>query len=188
MDHILHQGDALYKSLGAMDCCLSVYDIPGLIEVNDIKYTVTKLSIHHGRICSYDNSNVLTNIHKSEVNKGNGFLFIFNSVTVSVIWNKAYFFLFDSHSRDASGNISENGTSVLLQFRSLTAIEKYVRSVYMKNNDYMQYDMQYIQFSQAANLANSQDNSRQLPSNVHFICTSIVNQNIARKRKYETFI
>ena len=124
----------------------------------------------------------MTNIHKSEVNKGNGFLFIFNSVTISVIWNKAYFFLFDSHSRDASGNISENGTSVLLQFRSLTAIEKYVRSVYMKNNDYMQYDMQYIQFSQAANLANSQDNSRQLPSDVHFICTSTVNQNIARKR------
>ena len=38
----------------------------------------------------------------------------------------------------------ENGTAVLLKFRSLLAIEKYLLEVYVKNIDSMLFDLQYI--------------------------------------------
>ena len=57
---------------------------------------------------------------------------------------KHTFFLFDSHSRDSNGLLCENGTVVLLKFRSLLALEKYLLEVYVKNGDTMLFDLQYI--------------------------------------------
>ena len=63
---------------------------------------------------------------------------------MSVIWNKAKSFLFDSQSRDSNGLPCENGISVLLKFCSLLAIEKYLLEVYVKNGSTMLFDLQYI--------------------------------------------
>ena len=138
--------------------------------MSDCQYSVTKLGLYQGNIRRYDNSTSLMNIHKSEENKGNGFLLIFNSVAIGVVWNKAHFFLFDSHSRDASGHISECGTSVLLQFRSLAATEKYIKSIYLNSVDYICYEMQYIQFSfSPSHLVTSHNISNTGSSDVHFV-------------------
>ena len=92
LDNILHKGDALYKSLGATGY-LSLDEIPDLINISGTKLTVKKLGLHYGILSNF-NSNSIVNIHKSEANKGNGFLIVFNGVTVSLLWNKAYLFLF----------------------------------------------------------------------------------------------
>ena len=73
----------------------------------------------------------------SDGNNGNGFLLFIDGFTLSVIWNKAHYSLVDSHSRVKNGQVSVDGSSVLLQSRSLIAIEKYVKKVYLtaKNLD-----------------------------------------------------
>ena len=48
-------------------------------------------------------------------NLGIGALLIINGYALGVIWGKNCFFLFDLHSGNSSGNICQNGTSVLLK-------------------------------------------------------------------------
>ena len=88
--------------------------------------------------------NFISNAHKNEENIGNGLILIFNGFSISVVWNKAHFFLFDPHSRASNGLICHNGTSVLLKFSSLLAIEKYLLHVYVKFGDTMLVDLQYV--------------------------------------------
>ena len=72
-------------------------------------------------------------------------LFLINSFTFSIIRGKSTFNVFDSHSRDFEGFTSPNGTSVLLQFRSVHAVEKYILDAYISNaNNIVQYEMQYV--------------------------------------------
>ena len=75
LNHILHQGDALYKSLGTAEY-LTVEDIPDLIEVRDCQYRIAKLGMYQGKMCRYDNSTSFMNIHKSEENKATGYSFV----------------------------------------------------------------------------------------------------------------
>ena len=46
-------------------------------------------------------------------NLANGVLLIINVYALGVIWGNSYFFLFDSHSKNSSGNICQNGTKML---------------------------------------------------------------------------
>ena len=40
---------------------------------------------------------------------------------------KNYFYLFDSHSKDDKGNISQNGTFILVKFETLDDLEDYIK-------------------------------------------------------------
>ena len=78
--------------------------------------------------------------------------------------------------------IIECGTTVLLQFRSLAATEKYIKSIYLNSDDYICYEMQYIQFSLTpSHLVTSHNISNTGSSDVHFVCTPI-DQKLTRKR------
>ena len=112
------------------------------MKINETELTVVKLANYHGRLNQVEH--FISNVHKSEVNTGTGLVLIFNGFSMSVIWNKAHFFLFDSHSRDSKVLPCENGTAVLLKFHSLLAIEKYLLEVYVKNGDTVLFDLQYI--------------------------------------------
>ena len=93
--------------------------------------------------------NLLRNSYESNINIGNGFLLLIDGFTLSVIWSNANSFLFDSHSRDKDGKICENGLSVLLKFRSLNAVEKYVKEIYFTSNNLnvLIYEIQYIRIN-----------------------------------------
>ena len=68
--------------------------------------------------------------------------------TVAVLWTKNFFFLFDSHSRNEDGTISnENlGTSILLKFSSLVSLEHYIYEIYFPfaNSGTLQYEVQFV--------------------------------------------
>ena len=51
---------------------------------------------------------------------------------LGLIGGTEFIYLFDSHSKDKSRNLSSSGTAVFLQLNLLHTMENYVRSVYYK--------------------------------------------------------
>ena len=94
---------------------------------------------YHGRLNQVEH--FISNVHKSEANTGNGRILLFNGFSMAVIWNKARFFYLILITETL---VCENDTVVLLKFRSLLALEKYLLEVYVKNSDNMLLDLQYI--------------------------------------------
>ena len=148
LDFILFEGDKLYKNVGATSF-LSADDLPQSVDVENNKITVEKLRFYQSDIMKYTTERFLTQSFNSEENNGDGFLLFIDGFTMSVIWNKAYFFLFDSHSRNIDGKISENGSSILLKFRSLNAAEKYIKEIYFSNKqlEQLRFEIQYIKIN-----------------------------------------
>ena len=63
------------------------------------------------------------------------------------MWNKASVFLFDSHSRNDQGFHDPDGKATLLEFRSMTSLNKFLKTFFIENVDVSaetQYDLQYI--------------------------------------------
>jgi len=69
-----------------------------------------------------DDSVLNTFYNSSDSDKGHGMLCIINGVSFAIIWENSVY-LFDLHSRDNHGNITENDTSVLLKFEALQNVE-----------------------------------------------------------------
>ena len=46
------------------------------------------------------------------------------------IWRKDYVYLFDSHSKDYEGNISQNGSAILMKFQTLDDLKDYIKLIY----------------------------------------------------------
>ena len=61
---------------------------------------------------------------------------------LGIIRGRQCFYLFDSHSKDGHGNISQNGTAVLLKFGSLNDLERYIKLIY---NNEVQHETLYFQ-------------------------------------------
>ena len=139
LDQILCQGDKLYKQLGTNDF-LTVDDLPQSINIENNNLIVTKLSYEEGKMCSRSR-----NIFNSSSNS-DGFLLFIDNYTLAVIWNKAHVFLLDSHSRDKDGKITDEGLSVLLQFRSFNALDKYIYEVYVMEKHFQKiyFTVQHI--------------------------------------------
>ena len=170
LNHILNEGDKLYKAKNTCNF-LSTDDLPKSIKLNEAEFNVVKLSNYHGRLSCFET--FISNVHKNEENTGNGLVLIFNGFSVSVIWNEAYYFLFDPHSRDSNGLMCENGTAVLLKFHSLLVIEKYLLEAYVNIGDIMLIDLQYVEL-----LCHDE---------VDFQCINSVKSVRAKKRKYDAF-
>ena len=60
---------------------------------------------------------------------GAGAPLIVNNYILDLIWRNDSIYLFDSHSKDKSDNLSSSGTLVL-KFVTLYSLKNYVRSVY----------------------------------------------------------
>ena len=77
--------------------------------------------------------------------QGNGAMLFVNGFTLGIIWNNNSFYLFDSHSRDSSGNPTIYGTSVLLKFNSISYIDEYIRKMYLEKQPISVYfQIQFI--------------------------------------------
>ena len=81
-------------------------------------------------------------------------------------------FLFDSHSRESNGLPCENGTAVLLKFRSLLAIEKYLLEVYVKKSDTMLFDLQYIKILNEIDFQHNDSVERVKPCKRKYMATN----------------
>ena len=141
LNYILNEGDQIYKNLGECDF-LTVDDLPESVDIKSDCVIVTKLRYIEGEISNA--KNIFESHDDSE-----GFLLFIDSYTLAVLWNKARVFLFDSHSKDAQGKASADGSSILLQFTSFIALNKYIREVYFaeKQVEKLYFAVQYIKIN-----------------------------------------
>ena len=75
-----------------------------------------------------------------------GALLIISSYVLGIIWGRNCFYLFDSHSKDGEGNISQNGTAVLLKFDTFSNLEECIKQIYYngQNNETLYFQIQFI--------------------------------------------
>ena len=82
-------------------------------------------------------------------------LVTFNDLSIALMAQNGEYFLFDSHARNAFGQTSEVGTSVLLHFESLSDLTTYFVKVYyghMFNISPVQFASQCVHTSEANNM------------------------------------
>ena len=143
LDYVLDRGDEVYKQLNKKGFLL-ILDLPSVVAVEEHPFHVNMIHNETGFL-SQNNTGFISASCNSLLDTGTGILFLINGFTFSIIWGKSTFNVFDSHSRDFEGFTSPNGTSVLLQFRSVHAVEKYILDAYISNaNNIVQYEMQYV--------------------------------------------
>ena len=101
---------------------IGVQDLPTKIEIYSHSIDIVLLENTTGEITSSIYMTSTGEIVGNCSNLGNGALLITNGYAIGVIWGKNYLFLFDSHTKNSSGNLCQNGTSVLLKFETLSKL------------------------------------------------------------------
>ena len=129
LDHKLFQGDVLYKSLNTIDL-LSADDLPRLVKIYEYEFDVTFLGLQTGQASLIPRDPFLR-MYVPGHNVDEFLLFI-SGFTIAVITKGPNFYLFDSHSRDYRGSSVPDGNSVLLRFKDLFEIEKYIQVAYLE--------------------------------------------------------
>ena len=113
---------------------LGVEDLPTKIEIYSHSIDIALLENRTGEINSSTYLTSIGDIMGNFSNFCNGALLIINTYALGVIWEKNCFFLFDSHSK--------NGTSVLLNFETLSELQEYVEDIYYVG---LKYETHYFQ-------------------------------------------
>ena len=88
----------------------------------------------------------MTDIVSTCSNHGQGALHIISGYVLGIIWGNNCFYLFDSHSKNGEGNISQNDTAVLLKFDTFSNLEEYVKQIHYNgdNNETLYLQIQFI--------------------------------------------
>ena len=145
LDNVLNNGDQLFKSLNKQTVC-SADELPNKIYIHGQCINVKKLCNEPGLLTTDITSSSLQECYSDCADTGNGAILFINGYTMSLIWSKLAFFLFDSHSRASNGCISPNGTSVLLKFKSLKDVQNYIIQTYLIDQGLqsLQYELQFV--------------------------------------------
>ena len=149
LDYILESGNDIFKNINIFRP-LSVDELPNTLTIGSQLISIEMLTYYSELLDKTD----IFEVHKSMTSDSNGLIFTTGGYSISLIWNKSKVFLFDSHSRDNNGLFICNGTSVLLEFKSLSEVEKYIKTEYSKhisNFNKTQYDLQYVRVDHGSN-------------------------------------
>ena len=151
MDHILENGDILYKSLNT-HTALNIDELPEYVNVENSSLRVTLLSQKSGTISMTARNDFLHESYEQTSNTGTGLIFFISGYTFAIIWSKQAFFLFDSHSRSTEGFTVSDGYSVLMKFKSLDDVQNYIREAYLYRQQInsVYYQIQYVDIDTAA--------------------------------------
>ena len=78
-------------------------------------------------------------------------------VIVSDFFGKKCVYLFDSHSKDYDGNISQNGSAILMKFETLDDLQDYIKLIYYSSQHHktLYFQIQFISIRRANNLRES---------------------------------
>ena len=107
-------------------------DLPTKIEIYSNSIDFALLENKTGEITSSRYLTSIVDIVGNYSNIGNGALLITNGYVLVVIWGKNCFFLFDPHSKNSTGNICQNGNTVLLTFEMLNKLQEYIKEDKLK--------------------------------------------------------
>ena len=104
LDYIIGQGDNLMKCLGVRKT-LAVDELPLSVKLKGCDLEVTMLQHYSNRFSKFD----LFIDHKelSSTEVGNGAIFTCAGISFALIWGRKSVFLFDSHSRNSEGCMTQ---------------------------------------------------------------------------------
>ena len=103
MDHILVEGNNLYKSLHTSDM-LSVDQLPAFVKMYNHDIPVQYLRLETQLATLVNGDSFLRDILTTEGNNGIILCLLFmEGFTTAIILLRKYYYLFDSHSRDERG-------------------------------------------------------------------------------------
>ena len=96
-------------------------------------------------------------IIESYLNIGSGALLIISGYIFGIIWGKDCLYLFDSHSNDYKGNISQNGSAILMKFENLDNLQDYIKVIYYSSQHHktFYFQMQFISIRCSINFRES---------------------------------
>ena len=130
LDHILVEGDNLYKSLHTSDM-LSVDQLPAFVKMynHDIRVQYLRLETQLTTLVIGDS--FLRDVLITGGNNGITLRLLFmEGFTTAIILLRNCYYLFDSHSCDERDLSVVDGTSVSMKFSDLYELEKYFQVVY----------------------------------------------------------
>ena len=122
-------GDQLFKSLN-MFRVVVIKDLPARVSIYDSAVNIVFLENKTGEITLNVYFISMADILSTFSNHGKGALLTISGYVLGITWGRNYFYLFDSHSKDGEGNISQNGTAVLLKFDTFSNLEDYINQIY----------------------------------------------------------
>ena len=125
---------------------LGVDDLPARVSIYDRAVDIVFPENKTGEITLNVYLISMTDILSTWSNHGKGALLIISGCVLQIIWERNCFNLFNSHSKDGEGNISQNGTVVLLKFDTFSNLEEYIKQIYYNgnNNETLYFQIQFI--------------------------------------------
>ena len=145
IDYVVENGDKTFKEINSPGY-LMFNELPRKINVMTHTFSIDFLDNHSGLLNwrSVPGSIIGTNINPS----ADACLLIIEGKCISITWNKSYFFLFDSHSRNNLGKVCPNGTSTLMKFKSRKSTDLFILNNYLPEKcENIQFDLQYLSIS-----------------------------------------
>ena len=139
LDLILVKGDNLYKSLHTSDM-LSVDQLPAFVKMcnHDISVHCLRLETQLAGLINGDS--FLRDLFTTGGNNGITLFLLFREgFTTAIIFLRNCYYIFDSHSREEKGLSVVDGTTVLMKFRDLYELEKYLQVAYLEYRDRQQF-------------------------------------------------
>ena len=140
MNTALDQGSTMYRNLqqDATSSYFMISQLPQQLQIEEDTYTISHETELSG-ILSVDNTNpsilqysLLDALLNSFALQSTLFITIGNhapSYTMGLLHQNNNFFIFDSHSRNSHGLLSENGYAVLIRFAHLQALEVHIKQL-----------------------------------------------------------
>ena len=148
MDHILVEGDCLYKSFRTLDK-FSVDQLPGFVKMFSHNISVRYVIVETQLATLIFGDSFLRDVFWENVNNASTtlsvlFMEVFKTAIIS---SRNRYYLLDSHIRDERGLSVIDGTSVLMKFNDLFEIEKYIQVRYLEYKDRQQayFEIQFIE-------------------------------------------
>ena len=143
LDHILVEGNCLYKSLGFL-----ADQLPGFVKMFSRNIPIRYIRLETQLATLTFGDSFLRYVFRENANNSSttlSLLFMEGFTTV-IISSGNYSYLFDSNSRDEKGLSVIDGTSVLMKFNDFFENEKYIQVAYSEYRDRQQayFQIQFI--------------------------------------------
>ena len=137
LNFVLENGDSVYKDKGYTGY-LTFQQLPEKLDLRGIEFSVMQilqgenettqeLQLVDSILSRYFWENTfLENLYRSD-----GAILVMDGFMFMIKKENKFFYLFDSHSRDSQGLPCANGSSIVLKFKDVFEIKKYLKHIYL---------------------------------------------------------
>jgi hypothetical protein len=142
IDHVLFEGDLRYDDVirerfNGIPSMLMHNELPDHLQIFDRDYDLQIHSTVFGVVTStsisvpqFPGAHTLQDALQTSFQHSPFMLATFNDMTIAIMSIDNAFFVFDSHARNAHGEIDGDGSSVLLEFADILSLLRYIEKIY----------------------------------------------------------